>query len=590
MAPKVRKQVPEEEEEEDIELSSSESGSEAGSVSEGKKRRTKKAFVSFDFAANAPENRKYPHLDNKQFKLLIDSLVVNFKDVLEINQKVYSGKDKNITKIQAKKLGTQFAARLKQVNSYHKAKGTTGHKQSAQHLIEPFFVTDNIHDWIGDTNMGNGLADLLVHYLPGRTKASEFEGQDHAGTLKDKYDADEFIKLANTKLGKKKTNKDELSDLIYTHHPGYVASEDVEQMVFELDDANLVKPEDASIVRIVQIHNAYADAFNEKYGLTKGNPGFKPRVTAEQAAANAVPQTAVVPYADGTVNVDDVLNLEITVQNPYNVDEQVTYRTSAINSGMNTTILTVMSNANKLSEPENGRLIHYDLFERYFNGADDNYPQGKNTGLWFDGHDLTFTPGGGKTVKAETVARELRDSHIFPHLASKSKSKTQAAQIEAFANRVSNVYSKKPMTAFELMNHDYSASKEKAVEEGKMEEEKVEEGRPYVQKEGNEPYGMRNFSGTKICFMFKVPEDYLTDDARAILADDDFKAKVLGVQRYLSKLNASYSAYLREEKNLRAKTRKEHKAEAAKEQKEVKKVRKVQGTKVSSGRKSSKEE
>ena len=32
---------------------------------------------------------------------------------------------------------------------------------SAQHLIKPFFVTDNIHDWIRETNLGNGLGFMF---------------------------------------------------------------------------------------------------------------------------------------------------------------------------------------------------------------------------------------------------------------------------------------------------------------------------------------------------------------------------------------------------------------------------------------------
>jgi len=562
----------------DVSDSESEAGSVAGSEASsttGKKRRVRKDFTPFDFEAFKPENRKYPHLDSKEFKLMVDTLVDDAKNVIVITQAVYGGKDDNYTKLETKRFATQFITHLKQVNAYHKAKGVSNRTQSAQHLTEPFFVTDNIHDWINGINMGNGLAHYLVHVIPGRDDETDVPNEEHAKTIKAKHDADEFIRLANSQLkGERKTDKDELMELIYVHHDAYTASGDVEKSVFQTDKESNVVANDPTVLRIVEVYNAYATAYNKKYGLKVSSTGHKPQLTAKEAAANAVPQTANIPYEGGTVNVSEILDVVIQVHDPFSPDDEFNFNTSAINSGMNTTILTLMSNANQLSEPENGRLIHYDLFEKYFNGNDQDYPQGKTTGFYFSErdengevselHDLSFSAGNGKKISATDVAGGLRDSDNFPFLAAKSKSKSQANQVDALARRISNVYSGKPMTAFQLMNSDYMASKEKYIAEHSDKAADVEADRPYVEYEEDEPYGIRNFSGTKICFMFKVGEDFLAESARELLAETDFKAKVMGVQKYLSKLNAAYTAYLHEEKALLARARKAAQTKAKK--------------------------
>lgn len=80
----------------------------------------------------------------------------------------------------------------------------------------PFYVFDNVHDWINEVNLGNGLADLLCHYAKVPKSA-----KNHPTGRVSKPET--FVRYANRHL-ENKISIEEIRELLKYHHPDYKCS------------------------------------------------------------------------------------------------------------------------------------------------------------------------------------------------------------------------------------------------------------------------------------------------------------------------------------------------------------------------------
>ncbi len=306
------------------------------------------------------------------------------------------------------------------------------------------------------------------------------------------------------------------------HAKGKAENADVSAASYDMtDDSNTdVSPNDAAIARIVQIRNAYVRTYNKR------NPTAEPLkpLTKDSAAAMAIPQNASIMFEGKAMNTSSVLNVSIDTNDGK-------FPSAAINSGMSTAILALMTNANQIPKSEGGAksggYIQYDLFAKYFHKGDDDYAPGQDAGYYLGDtkRDLGLkTRGGLETIKKSIAAR-------YKSIASGKKSGDDNANpLSKMARRIELAYGDNPPTTFQLIGQ---------MRGGKSGESKI---RSFVERKGNEPYGITNFAATQLAFLYKIPKEYLSDETVATLDDELFK-RVKAVQTYLSTINLAYTTY-----------------------------------------------
>ena len=93
-------------------------------------------------------------------------------------------------------------------------------------LNGPFYVFDNIHDWLNEINLGNGLATILCW-------CDEF-----SECKSDIWQPHEFVIRANKFLSVK-TSIGEIRHLLRYHHPYYKCTDEVKNFVFQIDKKDI---------------------------------------------------------------------------------------------------------------------------------------------------------------------------------------------------------------------------------------------------------------------------------------------------------------------------------------------------------------
>lgn len=518
--------------------------SEAGGEEKKKESQTrKKNFAKrFDWTLEAHQLPLTKSLKQNVFKQMISTIKQDVHNLYTVTAYTYGTGEYDHglpytkwTKKYSREVLRQVLKRLDLVPEYHHVKraGSTGGTQ----LQMPFYVFQNFYDWINEVNMGNGLAGLLVHLVKKADKRGKPYWEANYRTFLDYVNQDD-------NHGKTLTRDEVLNDLLYVHARGKVdsdfvktESESVSKPYF--DDGKgkgTVNPDDATVQRIVEVRNAYVRTYNSK--LPQGEPELV-EITAEEAAAMAVPQSATIAFSDGEMKTSEVLNTTITTS------DGETYRSSAINSGMSTAILALMTSANNLTKSKgaarSGGYIEYDLFAKYFHnkGAKTvdgkreaapypTYAPGKDAGFYLGGKKLDLgidTNLEGDNLKGNIARR-------FPSLASGKKTTDQNGPLAKVTFRVGRAYGRKTDTIFELIAK---------MKSGKGGENKASS---FVEKnfEGTNDYGITNFSATQLVFLNKIPKEFLDPKTQASLNTDLFN-RVKAVQKYLSTINMAYSAY-----------------------------------------------
>ncbi len=530
----------------------------------------------FFWEDHLPVTRKYPKLNSKEFKSMVNTLVFDLNNLLTITRLVYDGKDKTYTKKQVGSLKSVFLKHLKDVDSYHRAKAErAGSKRSeSDKKNEPHYMCDNIHDYINELNFGNGLVDMLVHRVPRLSDTDRAAGEPTMRGKEPKFSLKEFVRLANTVLvGDAQTSIAELEQLAYVHAPGYLATVDAGDVTFAMKGKK-VSVNDPNLQRIVEVHNAYATAFNNAYNVTSDDAGGKPMLTAKSAAALADPLKATLSYdvvdnagavETKTVSVADMFDRELTVTSPF-TGASVTFNTSVLRNSISSILIGLINNANLTSV--SGKYIDYELFNKYFGGSDPTYAAGQSIGYFMGGNDLTYAPSDAdldkqivarykslnKTLNAKDMAAErvlqikLNIGAMMPYGVSTGGKSID--NIEKFY-KVVKLHQDGQPNFFNYLNDQYIAKHSiqgpdfKSPEEIATSLSYISSDDAIVDKPGATPrYGVVPFSlGATSTSLYSVPADYLSEGDRLLLEDPEFRLQLTTVHNYLQSLNSSYKAF-----------------------------------------------
>lgn len=227
----------------------------------------------------------------------------------------------------------------------------------------PFYVFDNIHDWLNEVNLGNGLATILSF-------PSGYDGyRDNISK------PDEFIRRANEFLSIK-TSMTEIRRLLRHHHPYYKCADAIQNFVFRIDKKGNIRPSDPAITRCVQIRNAFIKCMNSKYGENI------PFISREEAVKIAIPQ--LTPLEDG-INVADVLNVDVMLQRDTTI-----YGSCVLDYSLLKDIFNMMLQANNLIAL-NG-YVKTNLLDKYFHCTNKDYLPGTDMRFYLGGKVQHFYP------------------------------------------------------------------------------------------------------------------------------------------------------------------------------------------------------
>jgi hypothetical protein len=536
------------------------------------------------------------------FKNLVDTLKNDMKNVYDVAVMVYGYGDFGKWKRKlSKKYLTQLMKKMDILNKYYKIK--SGARKRKSKLLVPgeeeeegqagggqlkgtFFVFQNIHDWIQNTNMGNGFVSKLTHIDIKETVAKKPK-KVHVPNPKT------FINYANRRLpADRKTDLAELLNLIYMHNPGdkqkYVSGRDVAAAEFRTDGKGNVDPSPQAnprLDRMVEIQNAYADYFN---GTRRQGEDQIPVYSLQEAAAMATPQKAriefIAPESDAKnapkraygFDTNEVFNAPVTLS-----DGQQ-YVSSAVSSGMCTVILALMANANKLQDAKLSGFLHYDIFEKYFHedykkqGQPGYYEPGTNVGFYLDGQyqslglnlSAAYKDADPVTAVADVVGR------AFQHVNSNSKSKSTDSSLTKLTNQLIEANSANPRTPFEYINKQESEEKrqkrlEKARREGKPAPPRSDEDKSFIPKDNKvDGYGIKGYAATQMAYLFKIPMDALAPESQADLGEfkdrrpneplaiTDLHRKADATRMFLTSVNDVYTSYTKFDKQERDKAAK----------------------------------
>lgn len=530
--------------------SRSETGEKGKPASEARQKTFSKRF---DFNS---EEHKLPlkkSLKQGDFKKLIRTIKQDVHNLHQVTAYTYGTGDYTPanpklytpwTKKYSREVLRQVLRRLDKIPEYHHVKRAGG--PGGGQLQRPFFVFQPFHDWVNEVNMGNGLAGLLVHMYKKYNKKDPTKFDWQAS-----YQA--FLDYANDsgKLSKPITHKEVVEDLLYVHAPGRRETatngdvQGVNNFYFQLmntKDGQVIDPADPVITRIVEVRNAYVSGYNKN--RPKGEEALKP-INAARAVAMCVPQEATIADSNGVpMETSSILDANITIRG-----SKLTYKSSAINSGMSTAILALMTNANLIPKSENDDnarsrgYIQYDLFAKYFHNRATITVGGKNRPN--ENHVPGYQPGvdakyylGNKSTDLGLDLSDLDEatlrtviSNAFPSTATGKKSDSNSP-LGKIAHRVSRAYGDKPPTIFELIS-EMKSGKGGGGSTKSFLERTTEDA----------PYGITNFAATQLAFLSKIPREFLSAETQAIIKTEDLYKQVKEVQRYLSNINKAYSAY-----------------------------------------------
>ena len=305
-------------------------------------------------------------------------------------------------------------------------------------ISTPHFVFQNMTDWVNETNLGLGFADLMCHF------EEDKRNNKKASPLV-------FVEYANENLpANESTSIAEIDDLLKYHHPAYFSTPELKDYVFELDDEGNIDATDVNLVRLVEIRQAYVAAYNEK------NENPLDSFGVEDAIARLVPQTNFLYDSNGNeFKISDYLSGTVMIQGK-------SYTSAILDSGLVVTIASLMTKANYVFLPN--RLYPLELLNRWFNGGSPDYLQGRDFRFYLDGKvqfgypilkKLNFTePFSRKNV--ETVMETIRPD--YPKLSVEPSARNaNLDKLTRLARRYIASYMNKPgtnrkLTALEALN------------------------------------------------------------------------------------------------------------------------------------------
>ena len=436
---------------------------------------------------------------------------------------------------------------------------------NTQRLILPSFnfVTDNFYDFVRETNFGNALGSFLIHEIPGKNVPLDSPERGNRNMIT--YDIREFIELANRNLGiNNKVTATEIAELLLYHSPDFYCSRLVENFQFQVNDTGNILPTDPHIQRICDVYNAYAYGYNSKHNLNTNNSYYKSILIPQNAADNAILQDANIDYEGKTINVHNLLNMDIVIQDPFrkNVKVEMKSMVRGLFSG-STSLFTLSFLSNFLTDSHDRMYFHTDLLDRYFNDGDEEYIQGKSVGYWFNGVDLTYTPAQEEYVFRPEIERRVNELSLPHSLRRQINSRTQNYLKSQMIDRIVNYYSSTPETLLE-----YNTSRlDKKVEGNRIdrigevqpdEEMDILDAfpgtelrsrpmrvmhmyKPYVND--HTPYGISRVAVSTLSKSLDIPPYYLTEDTANLLNDKDLRSSVRGFENYVSILTSVYHAY-----------------------------------------------
>lgn len=492
----------------------------------------KKLKARFDFS-------KYPidktvenpapmkkRLTATEFRDLMHTIYEDVRNSFLVTSQAYGAKEQyhTWTKTLAKQYVVAIRERLNMAYQYYKYHPRSEKKAELKNppqLLQTLLVFQNFKDWINNVNMGNGLAQFMIH----RNENPKFDPSDEKSKAKKYlYSVTDFIDMANEKL-KEPTSLKEINRLL-RFHPKDQEGDD--KHVFDADVGS-----DDNFVRILAIINAYREV-----------GGVSP-FSEKEALAHLIPQKAQLGKSD-KFNAQEVLNMNITTS------DGAEHTSAAINPGMSIIIMTLMANANHLYNKEQTKYVDYKYFNKYFGGTDDKYAPTKGTGFYLDGEDLMTTsfikglPKRSERTKdaVEAVVRKAMGPDVKP-----SALENVVSHIADTANKNSTALS----FAAAGGRKKKSDSESKAVIDG---------------------VGVRTYTATQLAFYNRIPNFLLSEETKAAILGDDLTKRVKYVQKHFSAINEVYTLYAKmiqraEEKDKKAKNKKPSTPGKSKSRKEV---------------------
>jgi hypothetical protein len=224
-----------------------------------------------------------------------------------------------------------------------------------------FYVFDNVHDWLCNCNLGNGLADFLCHFSDNERGMGEPEPSI-------------FIEYANRHL-RKKTSLEEIFKILHYHYLGQESSKKVKNKTFVLAEDGFLSEADPILNRIVELRNAYITEYN---CLNKANVDL---IDIEVAIAHAIPQIRIFPDGKDAFDMGCILNVDVKIKG-----DKRDYTTSLIDQEILSLTFALMSAYNKFGiYSETNYCIKTELLDKYFNNGDPNYQPGLNAGFYLGG-------------------------------------------------------------------------------------------------------------------------------------------------------------------------------------------------------------
>lgn len=364
----------------------------------------------------------------------------------------------------------------------------------------PRFIFQNLCDWMNETNLGNGIADLMCYF-------------DRYGNAKPGI----FVEYTNENLDPNYlTSIGEINELLKYHHPGYFTTRKLKDYVFELDEEGNVDPTDINLLRIVEIRQAYIATYNSRH-----KDQLAP-FEVKDAIKSLIPQTNSF-YDPGGIkfNVSDFLSAKVMLKNSFKE-----YTSSIVNVGLILYVGALMRSSNNLGRTPN---LPIELLDRYFNGGTPDYLEGRDCKFYLDDKVQFGYPEFKKfnfTVPISSRNLEIVTEYIRPDFSNLSMTK-----LKELARRYILMYMNKPktnkkLTPLEALNVYYK-----------------ETGRP------NQSYipdvGLSFSSLSNLLMFYAIPEDMLSNTSKEFLDPTNQRVRdrleIIGA--YFSKLTNVYDAY-----------------------------------------------
>ena len=546
----------------------SESGSDSEGESNSKKKgpstsglkRYKKRFAFNEDEGNTDtwESKMKP----QAFKRAVTTVSEDFKHVCAVYAYAYGGgTDKSWDKKHAKAYLAEALNRLELLAKYQRYKPETkksaGNEGGTNELKKTFFVFQNVGDWINQINMGNGLTSLMCHMKKNPSKTKDQKSTDNPKIKAYLPDINTFIEMANKKLpDDAQTKFSEIYALNFIHAPGFIEGEAVSKDSYHFAmSGDMADPTDTNLMRMMEIRNAYVAAHNED------SKEQLPELTTGEVARMAIPQRATLGGKKG-VKVAEIFNYPITTI------DGAEHKVASINSSMSTTIMTLMGHANKLHDANESALLHYDLFEKFFNGSDASYAPGASVGFWLGNTNQSFgmSKKGLNSTNMEDVAAVVLAQ--YPGM--------EAKNVDSLAERILASRGK-VRTAFSMIKAGGKNKKKKM----KADSESKTKTKVSFKERGSEgsAYGIKSFTATQLSHLYKIPQEFLSPESRRLVTkkteeNAEISKKIAVVQTYLTSINDIFYTYSKKHKAEKASKMKKAEKESGSKKKKSKKEKK----------------